>query len=167
MSTDTPTTDTRLPAVVNPATGETIDLATAATNELARVVDEAKDLTNRLTDFRQDVIDEVARRLDTVNSRKELIGDVELETNAPTTETYSVTILETKLRELVDAGELDEAIIDRVITWTKPALPSKRADGREVNKLKKSANAKVLAAVAEARTVSPNKRTLKITRAGG
>lgn len=153
--------------LVHPATGEVLDIKAATTTELAAGIESLADLFANLGDFRQAIINELAGRLDSANARKEQVGPYELETNPPTTEDYSASTLEAELRELVEAKVLDPVIIDRVMPFPPPYVPPKpqrRVDKREVNKLKKSTDQRVLTAVAKARTILTQRRTVKVTR---
>lgn len=153
-------------AVMNPATGEVIDLVDATTTDLARAVLSVGELYGELSAFRQALIDEVAGRMDTANARTEVVGNYKLTTNAPTESTYSVDALREALTPLTqgDDAPLDPSVLSRLIILPVPALPEPKVDKREVNKLKASTDPRVLAALAQARTISPNRRTLKVER---
>lgn len=156
--------------LVHPATGEVLDIKAATTTELAAGIESLADLFANLGDFRQAIIDELAGRLDSANARKERVGPYELETNPPTTENYDAGILEAELTALVEAKVLDPVIIDRVVPFpepTPPPKPQRRVDKREVNKLKKSTDRRVQSAVAKARSIAHNRRTIKVARQPG
>lgn len=156
-------------AVMNPATGEVIDLVDATTTDLARAVQAVNELYGELAAFRQALIDEVAGRMDTANARTEQVGDYKLTTNAPTESTYGVQALREELAPLTEGDDapLNPIVLERLITTPPPAEPEPRVDKREVNKLAKSGDPRVLAALARARTVSPNRRTLKVEQVEG
>lgn len=151
--------------LVHPASGELVDLKAASDLELAGTIDRLLELRQRLDTFGQAVTDELAGRLDRRGERKSIVGDVELETNAPSSEEYVLDELEQGLKDLVDAGAIDAELVARVIVQPPPATPARRVDKREVNKLKKSTDNRVLAAIARARRVVPTKRTVKIKSA--
>lgn len=163
MSTDTTATGRTL---VHPTTGEVLDLAGATTTELAAGLVELDELLSELGAFRQAAVDEVARRMDRVNTRTERVGEWELETNAPTTETYAVDVLRERLAPLVEAGTIDQELVDRLVTTPAPKPPEPRVDKRELNKLKRTTDRDVLAAIAAARTINPQRRNLKLRRIG-
>lgn len=150
--------------VVHPATGEALDLPAMATDVLATGLEELGELLSELGAFRQRIVDELAGRMDRVNTRSERVGRFELETNAPTEETYSAPLLRAELTGLVAEGIIDRELLDRVITYPTPKPPEARVDKREVNKLKRSTDQRVLNAIAAARTINPNRRTMKVRR---
>lgn len=160
------TTETREPAreLVLPLTGEVIDLAEATTTDLAEAVDRLAALDVELRAARQAIADELAGRLDSANSRSERVGDWMLETNPPTSEEYLVDVLRDRLTALVDDGTLDPVVLSRVIVTPAPKPPAARVDKREVNKLKKSTDRRVLAALTAARAIRNNSRTIKVAR---
>lgn len=165
-------TDTATDLVaVHPTTGEAI-VKDATTTDLADAFEAALELRGRLDEFAQAIVGEVADRMDKAAERKALLptagdGLVELEVNAPTSEEYPVDIMRTALETLVADGVLDDAVLAKVITTPPPKPQDPKVDKREVNKLKKSSDRRVLAAIAGARTVVTNRRTLKIKRKDG
>ncbi|HEU4975723.1 MAG TPA: hypothetical protein VFT50_11580 [Baekduia sp.] len=150
--------------VVNPATGEVVDLDTAPTTDLASGLQDLEALLTRLGDFRQLVIDTLAGRMDTANSRTERVGEFILETNAPTVEDCPVGPLREVLDRLVADGVLDGSVVDRVITTPPPKFPEPRVAKRELNKLKGHADERVTDAISEVVERRPQRRTLKIKR---
>lgn len=151
--------------IVHPATGEVLDLKAAASNDLGYAYEDVIELEHKLRSFRQAIADEAARRLDSINARTETFGDVTLETNAPTEESYSVDDLLRELKPLVAAELLDESVLERCVIRPLPNPPAPKVDKREVNKLKRHDSAQVLAALARARVVTRTTRTLKVKRA--
>lgn len=148
--------------LVHPSSGEVVDLKAASTDELAVQFDRLLELRARLDEFGQAIVNEVAERMDRRGERKTLLGDVELEVNAPSSEEYLLDVLRGELEALVAAGAIDEELVAKVIRTPPPAKPEPRVDKREVNKLKKSTDRRVLAAIAKARDVKSAKRTLKV-----
>lgn len=152
--------------VLNPISGELVDVKAMDTNDLAVAINELDAYLESVRGFRQAFADEAIGRLDRRNKRKVLLeaGElrVELETNAPTSAEYDVEVLEAALLELVKAGKLEAPTVDDVITWTKPAAPEKRVAKVEVNKLAASDDPVVKAAVAKARRTVNNNRSLKL-----
>lgn len=157
------TTDT---VIVIPGTGAVVELD-APTEALAGHIDDVNRLIEDLIEARRAVEGIVIGRLDAENARSDEAGPFKLTTNAPTEELYDVGKLTSELRTLVEAGKLSADLLGRVITYPPPSTPAPRVDKREVNKLKRSADADVLTAVARARTVQNTRRTLKVERARG
>lgn len=148
--------------VVEPITGEILDLATATTTDLAAAVERIADALDALHEVRVDLVEEVARRLDSMNTRSEVVGEYVLKTNAPTVESYDPEVLAGAVEALVAAGALAPEVAGRIVkTVTKTEV---KVDRTEVNKLKKSADPAILAAVAGARRILPQRRTLKVER---
>jgi hypothetical protein len=157
----TTTENTR--TLVQPASGELVDL-NAPTTELAAGLERLDELVMRLGDFRQAVTDELARRMDTANSRTERVGDYVLKTNAPTSEEYPVRPLREALRRLVELKVLDPVVLERVVKTPPPTPPEPKVDKRELNKLKNHADPRVARAIGAVRQRTPNRRTLKVER---
>lgn len=150
--------------ITDPASGEVIALS-ADTPHLLEAAARMADLAADLGRVRGYIVNEVASRLDRLNTRSDRIGPFDVETNAPTVETYELGALREELGKLVDEGILDASIIDRVIVpQERPPTPPPKLAKVEVNKLKRHPDRRVLAALQAARTVQPQKRTLKITR---
>lgn len=157
----TTTENTR--TLVQPASGELVELD-APTTDLVAGLERLEELVDRLMEFRRLVVDEVAARMDTANSRTERVGDYVLKTNAPTSEDYPVRPLREALRGLVEAGVLDPVVLERVIVTPPPTPPEPKVDKRELNKLKGHADPRVARAIGAVRQRTPNRRTLKIER---
>jgi hypothetical protein len=151
-------------AVVEPVTGEALELESMAPTELAERLEALDELRGRLGDYRRALIDEAASRLDAENTRKRIFGDFELETNAPSEETYTPARVRAALAPLVAAGKLTAEALDRILVTPDPAPPAERVDKRELNKLKRSPDGDVLRAIHAARDVRPATRTLKVNR---
>lgn len=158
-------TTTDVATIVDPVTGEAIKLGEYTTDSLALIADRAGGILAELAAFRQRLNDELAARLDAMGTRTADVGEWRLEANAPTSEEYRLDVLRTGLTEAAKAGaRLEEGILDRVIVTPEPKPPEPRIDKRVVNNLKRSDDRRVLAAIAEARTVVNNRRTVKISR---
>lgn len=156
-------TPTRTRTAVDPTSGEIIPLDATAP-ELVDALTRNAELIVRIAEFRQALTDELARRLDKLNTRTDRIGPFDVETNAPTEEVYSVDRLREELGKLVDADVIDPAVLEQVITWPTPKPPEPRVDKREANKLKRHPDRRVLAALQAAREIRRTKRTIKIKR---
>lgn len=150
--------------IVHPITGEVIDLAASPTDQIAAAFEDIGVLVQQVIDVRQALADELARRLDTVNTRNEQVGDWLIEVNAGTEEVYAVAPMRAALEPLVTAGVLDAEVLRRVITYPAPKAPDARVDKREVNKLKRHPDPSVQAALAQARTISPVKRKVQVIK---
>lgn len=132
--TDQPTSTSTALEVLDPTTGEVIDLASAPTDELAVVLDKIKAHTDAVTDFRRDVADEMLRRMDKRGVWTVHLGGVKVTGASPAAVEYeNIGAMWRKLRALVHAGELEEDAIDDAVTtkteWTVKA--------RGINALKK------------------------------
>lgn len=148
---------------INPATAEVIDLANASERDLGVELAGVSRLVEALNAYCRDLAEEVARRADRRNERKVKVpGLGVLEVNAPTSESYDVGGLLAAFRPLVDAGVVDRELVDNLIDRKAPVTPAPSVRKVEVNKLKRHADPRVLAALAEARTISPNRRTAKV-----
>lgn len=166
-----PTTDDEVLAayteleVLNPASGELLNLRELDTNDLALTVARIDEHVGEVAAFRKALVDEAVRRLDSLAKRKANVGGYELETNAPTTVDYRDDVLRAKLEELIEAGELDRAILEQLWPAPPPAPPpAPKLNKRELNKLK--ADPRVAPAIAAASVRVNNTRTLKVRVAG-
>jgi hypothetical protein len=138
--TDQPTQTSTELEVLNPTTGEVIDLASAPTDELAVVLDRIKSHNDAVSDFRRDVVDEMLRRMDKRGVWTVHLAGVKVTGQSPAAVEYEdLEAMWRKLRALVHAGELDELAVDDAVTtkteWTTKAkginalkkLPAARA----------------------------------------
>lgn len=147
--------------VLNPASGELLNLRELDTNDLARAVARVDRHVIAVADFRKALIGESVRRLDSLAKRKALVGGYELETNAPSTVEYREDVLRENIEALVEAGKLEAAILEQLWPTPAPAPPPKpKLDKRVVNKLK--ADPDVAPAIAAASVRVNNNRTLKV-----
>lgn len=148
---------------LDPRSGEVIDLRSLELVDVGELLEQADRFIAAASEFRRAIVDEGARRLDRMNARRETVGDLELETNAPSSVQYREDVLKRKLEELVEADVLDASIIDRVFpTPEPPPPPGPKLSKRELNKLK--SNERVAAAIAAASVRTASTRTLKVTR---
>lgn len=148
---------------LDPRNGELVDLTALELGGLAELLEDVEHFIGLAGAFRRAVVDEGARRLDRLNARKERVGNVELETNAPTVVEYREDVLRASLEELVEAGDLEAPALARIFPTPKPPPPPKpKLDKRELNKLK--ANPAVAGVIAAASVRSPTTRTLKVRR---
>lgn len=148
--------------VVHPLSGELLALRGMPTTDVARTLKAFDGEVLRLADFRKALVDELVARLDRGNERKAKVGDYVLETNAPTEVDYHLDVLAEGLDALVKDDKLEAEVLERVITWTKPAEPTRRIDKREVNKLLRSDDPAIVAAIVKSRATKNVNRTLKV-----
>jgi hypothetical protein len=148
---------------LDPITGELWDFRQLEMGDLAGAIGKLAEWDRKLGDFRQRIVDEMARRLDVENARKTVFDDLEVETNAPTAEEYLMDRLRDELQLLVDDGVLSEGVLARVFVKPPPKPQPERIDKRELNKLKKHDDRRVTAALGVSRNVVSTKRTIKIT----
>jgi hypothetical protein len=147
-------------------TGEVIDLAGAATSDLARVRDQLVQWERTtLVSAKHAIDDELARRLDYEGRRSAIVGDWKITVAAPTKTAWDGERAHRALRRLVRAGLIshDRAhdCVERVVTY-KPKHGA-------LSQLLRHADERVRDAIREAHseqavdrrpvTVSPNTRS--------
>lgn len=148
--------------IVQPITGEAIELADWRADRLAGELEDVDDLRYRVNAYRDAIVAELARRADARGARKVRVDGVEYEVNAPTEEAYDPGRLMAALAPLVADGTIDQELVDALVVTPPPKRPAPRVDRRRVNTLKRSTNRRLLAALAAARVVAPARRTVKI-----
>jgi hypothetical protein len=146
-----------------PATGEVVELAERSPDELATMIDQAGDLLDAVHQFRQAVVDEVARRADARGKRTVELDGVTFEVNAPTEDVYDVGLLEAALAPLIADETIAAELVAELVVTPDPKPQPPRVDRRRVNALLKSDDRRLLAALAKARRRVPTKRTAKVT----
>lgn len=151
---------------IHPAYGTFVNLDDA-TNTIAVALDELGDLYDRLHAYRQALADELIARLDKANHRSAGVGEWKLTTNAPTVEEYDLGRLREELERLVADDVLEDDVVGRVIGTPppKPQAPTLRKG--ELNKLKRHPDSRVARAIGAARTITGQRRTLKVERVDG
>lgn len=157
------TTSSSIEVIVNPATGEALDLG-GSTTDLAAAVAGIGAVRAMLDDYRQAVENEIARRMDTANSRTERVGDWKITVNAPTTETYPIDQVREILDGFIEDGTLDPVVRDRVLVTAPPKPPEQRVAKTELNKLLKHPNEDVADTFGAARIVAPARRSVRIEK---
>lgn len=146
-----------------PMTGEVLDLENATTTDVALELERVDDYIGQLDEARAELKAELIARLDRSNRRSAEVGPWRLETNAPTSEQYDVAALLGNLKPLLLAGELDVSALDGLVRTPDPKPPAPTVDRRALNTLKRHSDPRVVRAIAQARTIVPNRRTLKLT----
>ncbi len=163
MSIDTTTRE-----VVHPITGEITDLAEISLTELVEHVQEVDDLILSLSDMREQLTLEGARRMDKRNERTVRLDDGRvLKTNAPQSESYAVATTRAALEQLIEEDVLDESVLETVIYVPpppEPVAPQPKVQVREINKLKKHPDERVAKLLGAVRILTPNRRTFKVER---
>lgn len=153
--------------VMDPASGEVINLSQLDPLGVARIVERVDRLVVEVAAFRRTLVETGANILDSLNARKDRVDGYELETNAPTSVSYREDVLRGELIALVASGVIKPAVLDKVFKPqelpTEPPPP--KLDKRELNKLK--SNERAAAAIARASVRTNNTRTLKVTRIKG
>jgi hypothetical protein len=97
---------------INPATGEALDLTTASTGQLARVISELGSTRHRLAEFERTIEDALVEHMDreAMFTLRVDDGDQHFEVKAPSptagTTVYLPDMLETELDGLVEAGTI-------------------------------------------------------------
>lgn len=113
-------TSTELVQVVNPATGEAVELASAATDHLAQERRSVTDLKRDLDHYATFLDGELTRRLDRMGRRSASVGGWGIETKAPTTTEWDEALLYEALVDLVDWELLEAEVVDEVLVPVEP-----------------------------------------------
>jgi hypothetical protein len=115
--TDQPTQTSTELEVLNPTTGEVLDLASAPTDELATVLDKLKSFTDAVTDFRRDVVDEMLRRMDKRGLWTVHLGGVKVTGTSPAGVEYEdLKGMWHELGALVRRGILEQGAVDDAVS---------------------------------------------------
>lgn len=162
---------------VNPATGQTIELAAARVDELFDELELTGDLASELGNHRRRLELELARRADALNERTVTLDGCDYTVNAPTEDVVDVADLRAEIARFTTAAEValeagDEVgharacqraeLLRGLITYPPPAKPAPRVDKRAYARLAKSDDRELLGALAAARRRVPTKRTVKL-----
>lgn len=143
--------------VVESFTGQSFDLVKAKWDDLARARKGIIQLGHLMADTSRVIDHEIARRLDTLNDRSILVGDVELKVNAPLAPEWDVEKLAHTLVDLVNEGRLGAGVPRRCL---KRQLPKPVA--RELAKLLQHDDPRVRELVGECRTMVPVARRVAV-----
>lgn len=156
-------TDTALDTV-NPATGELLDLRALTTDQLAELSLDVGDYRDRIQRFRDEVVAELAGRMDRELKRTAQIGDYRLTVNAPTRDEWDIVRLSNTLTALRDQGVLGD-VADEVIYTPDPKPMPATVRRVEVNKLLKHPDPTVVEQIRSCCEPVPQRRTLKVESA--
>lgn len=143
--------------VVNPATGEAIELASEATDLLAAERKGVTELRSDLANYAFYLDEELTRRLDKENTRSADVGEWHIETKAPTTISFEPDRLAVAIHDLIAEDLLGESVAERVFI----PQPDK-INRREVDKLLKHSDKRVREHIAAAGTEEPQRRTVSV-----
>jgi hypothetical protein len=143
--------------LVVPYTGELVDLD-APTNELARLVDEIRELESALREIKSSVSREVHSRMDRDARWTVEVGGYRVSGASPSRVTYDGDRRELVLVELVASGEISEAAAAAALEVQTIRKP--RAVG--INALRKISPSVAAAIDATATPVDPDSRRLTV-----
>lgn len=158
-------TTTAVAEVVNPKTGELLVLADVKPEDLDAAVSEAGRMIGQLVEFKQAVVEELARRADARGSRKVTLAGITYEVNSPTVDDFDMEGLRASITTLIEQGEVEQELLDSLIVRPpQPPRPPERVDKRNAATLMRSDNPLILTALAAARRRVPQKRTYKVIK---
>lgn len=151
------------PAVVaDPITGEVLDLATAATDELAAYLANVRDLEHRLRDHKKAAQAEVLKRMDSEATWTVRVGDWKLTGASPSPKVvYDAQGLQADLRQLAADDLVAPAAVERAVE----TVTSLRVSQAGINALEKLGGA-VAEVVARHRREEPRDRRVAVSRRG-
>lgn len=149
--------------LMNPITGEVKTVDPADLESLARNRAELAELTTKIGAHVEAVDALIAAEMDRRNSRSESAGPFVVKVNAPKTESYDPHELREALAPLVEDGTLAQEAVDKAVVEPPPKAQAIKVMKGEVNKLKRSDNRAVLAALVKARYFTPQARKIEVT----
>lgn len=138
-------TSTDLVPVVNPATGEALELTSEATDRLAHERRGVTDLKRSLDQYASHLDEELTRRLDRMGRRSADVNGWTIETKAPTTTDYPADALRSALEDLIDADLLADEVMDDVLV---PQPVTYKLNRTRLNTLLKHPDERVRSALA-------------------
>jgi hypothetical protein len=139
MSTPNTTVATTPREVLNPLTGELVDLAAATTTDLAIERDEVRTARDAISTWAKAIDQELTDRLDREAKRSATVGGYKLTVTAPTVRQTDEIGLRAALLKLVDDGVLSDAAVDAAVEVVE--VVKARRSG--INALHKHANDRV------------------------
>lgn len=154
--TATPTTD----LVVNPATGEALELASEATDRLAQERRAVTHLKRDLNDYLTFIDGELTRRLDRMGRRSAVVAGYTIETKAPTTTEYDQALLRNAIEDLIACDLLDQPVLDEVLVPVDPV--PRKLNRTRLNTLLKHPNEKVREVLEACAQDVPQRRSVSI-----
>lgn len=113
------------PAILNLATGALVDLAQAATDEIAEAHDALSALASQIREAHALASDELLARMDRRGKWTAEVGGFKLKAQSPTAGTvaYDQAALRADLLELVVSGVLDADAVDDAVELVDPPKP--------------------------------------------
>lgn len=155
MTADIQTLDS---VVLNPVTGEVINLANAPLADVARLLDEVRQLETHLRDLKRTVSEHVLAGMDRQASWTLRGGGYELRSSSPVPAvTYDAAALHAALLELVDQGALDRSAVAAAVQEIVDYKPIARG----INALTKLGGI-VADTIAQHRTEAPKQRYVTV-----
>lgn len=121
--------------VVNPVTGEVLDLSSATDELLGRILEQARDVEGGLKGFKKAIQIEVHRRLDGEGRWTREAGPIRLVGQGPLTPDYDPGRAREALEVLRDEGKISEATLERCCPLEDPKPKPKKG---EIAKLRRS-----------------------------
>ena len=149
-------------SVVEVVTGQAFELDRAEWDDLARARSQIVHLGHLMDEAATLIDEEVARRLDLSNDRHILVGDIELEVNAPRTTLWDVPKLLNALSSLVAEGRLGAGVPPRCVAVRVEHRPV----ARELAKLLDHDDPRVRELIDECRQVISQKRRVRVKGKG-
>lgn len=145
--------------VVNPATGNALDLADTATDLLAAERREVVDIKRALDQFAAALDEQLTHRLDRMGTRSATVGQWTIETKAPTVTEYPADVLRSALEDLIDADILDDAILNEVLV---PQPVTYKLNRTRLNNLLKHPDERVRDALAACAVETEQRRSVQV-----
>ena len=131
--------------VVNPATGNTLDLPSETTDILAAERLDVIETKRALDNYASHIDTELTARLDKMGRRSANVNGWTIETKPPTTTDYPVDALRGALEDLIDADLLADEVMDDVLV---PQPVTYKLNRVRLNTLLKHPNERVREALA-------------------
>jgi len=142
--------------VLDPVSGEVVELGVAETERLAEFRDFLGDCKRRIDEVLVEVDAEVTRRLDADNVRSSKAGGFEVKTEAPYVTTWDTARLGVALEALVVAGKLTRKAATAALVPQPPPPPKPNA--AELKKLLAHVDAEVVEAIDACRSAETRQR---------
>lgn len=154
--------DTTTTTVVVPGTGQVVALD-GTPDQLVGVAREIDDFISEVRAAKQQLVDELARRIDTTGRRSvEVDGLGKLEANPAVTDEYRPDEVTSTLAPLVQDGLLGQEVLDQAVYLPPPRRPDPRVSRKVMQALAKHADARVRDAVKELAVETEQRRVVKL-----